>query len=121
MIKQVSSIILATAISFCAQAKVPQILINTCHSESEITGHQCWRLGVAYRNENNYTKSLEAFKRSCKFDYASGCSVVGHAYFYGQLGVKQNYKKAKSFYQKGCNLGEESICTMIKEVEAEQQ
>lgn len=93
MFKLVSSIILTTSISFCVQAKVPQILINTCHSQSEITGHQCWRLGVAYRNEKNNSKSLESFKRSCKFGYASGCSVVGDAYFYGQLGAKQNYWK----------------------------
>ncbi len=50
-------------------------------------------------------------KNRCKFLYA-----VGLAYRNGYGGVAQNYKKAKEYYGKACDLGDADGCKKYAEM-----
>ncbi|MDR0666029.1 MAG: sel1 repeat family protein [Campylobacteraceae bacterium] len=64
--------------------------------------------------EQNYTKALEYFEKSCSGNHASeyGCAKVGGLYYLGQV-IEQDYFKAFKYTKKACDLESGSGCNIL--------
>lgn len=72
-------------------------------------------LAPEYYKSKNYKKALELFKESCKHGLALSCYDAGVLYFNGE-GARQDYKLAKEYYGKACDLGYQDGCDKYKEL-----
>lgn len=61
----------------------------------------------------NPEKAIDLFKQACAGDFGSACSNLGAIYLSGQ-GAKVDYKQAKHFFKKACDLQEEAGCQGYK-------
>lgn len=65
---------------------------NQCNPKKE-----CSLIGKIYWNANNFTESLEFFKKSCNAKDMVGCYYIGLNYE-----KLQDYQNAKDMYEKAC-------------------
>ena len=64
----------------------------------------------------NYPKAFKYYQKGCEQEDTSSCFQVGYAYYTGN-GVKQDFTKAKAFYSKACDLGENLGCEGYRELQ----
>lgn len=57
----------------------------------------------------NYKNSVSNGEKGCELKDSASCNILGVAYEDGK-GVKQDYKKAKEYYGKACDLGLQNAC-----------
>lgn len=80
--------------------------------------NMCVYLGNMYKRYTrisriNKEKSLEYISTSCDFNNPYGCKLLGDMYSTG-YGIKENKGSALRYYEKACQLGFNSACTLKK-------
>jgi tetratricopeptide (TPR) repeat protein len=93
--------------------KAEEVFSYYCKKED---GAGCFNLGVLYYRLGNKPFSLGYYQKSCDFNLPQGCIVAGYFFLTGD-GVSEDLHKAKSYFQKACELGEEKGCQLAKEVD----
>ncbi len=81
----------------------------------------CLDVGKIYSSqaykEKNYDRGKAAskvaslYKKSCNFGYAEGCTA--YAMIYTADKEKNPHKDARYYFQKGCDGGDDTACTML--------
>lgn len=84
---------------------------KACHSHHGLgRGKSCFHLAELYRHadrvEQNLSKSLKLYEKTCNIGLQKGCTHAGILHEEGQ-GVEKSLHKAKQFYRKGC--GSEAV------------
>jgi len=91
------------------------VLTKTC--EANLT-EGCYELGKLYLgllDEFKPLKSLSLFKKACSDDYRDACFAIGAMYYEGvDKTIKKDYKKARKFFKKSCELNNEMGCEYMK-------
>ena len=62
------------------------------------------------------TKAVLFAERACDFDLGDGCTIAGGLYLHGE-GVRQDDARAKTMLQRGCSLGDDKACEVIRKLE----
>ena len=74
---------------------------------------------ILYENgqgvKQDYSKSVELYKKACNGGYNRGCFNLGAFYLKGK-GAKQDYHIAKEYFGKACKLGFQSGCDFYKKL-----
>ena len=65
--------------------------------------------------KQDYKKAAELFEKSCNFEFAMGCEVIGTFYRTGK-GVQQNISKAKKYLKKACDGGVKLSCETYRDL-----
>lgn len=65
--------------------------------------------------QENYEKEMEYLLKGCDYNYIYACYSLGHRYYIESLEKTDKEKKeaeirAKHFYKKACDLGDEFAC-----------
>ncbi len=55
--------------------------------------------------------------KACQKDDKLGCMGLGAAYLHGNQGAPKDAAKAKQFLEKSCDLGAQSACDKVKEIQ----
>lgn len=74
----------------------------------------CGNLGALYYNNKDYSTAKHLWEKACSQGKdVTSCYSLGYLYKEG-LGVRQNKTKAKEYYGKVCDLGEQKGCDNYK-------
>ena len=67
-------------------------------------------------------KTFKLYKEMCAQKDDEGCIQTAYAYHRGRKGVVEiDWKKAKEYYKKSCEYGQESACWRGKEIDVSKQ
>lgn len=73
----------------------------------------CTDLGMAYYITENYQQANLYYKKGCDtFNERVSCFNLGNNYHQG-LGIRQDFAKARHYYEKGCNLNFGPACNSL--------
>ncbi len=98
-----------------------------CQAVKEITRgtYECHKNTLpnqAIKSANNFlmmnegAKARKCYEVACNKDNAKGCKMLGDMYNYGN-GAVYNYDTAKTYYIKGCNLGDINACEEYRKLD----
>ena len=91
------------------------ILTKTCQVNLSESCYELGKLYLGLLNEYNPIKSLSLFKKSCSYNYKDACFAIGAIYYQGvDKKIKKDYKEAKKFFKKSCELNNEMGCEYMK-------
>lgn len=88
---------------------------GTQASRLDYSSNSYYFLGYEYARKQMYENSTDAYKKGCELNNDNACFFTGIAYEDG-LGVKNNIKRAYSFYQKACSFGNEYGCERVRKL-----
>jgi serine/threonine protein kinase len=89
--------------------KLAPTLIEKCNQNSI---DACNLLGFYYRSIEDYTSSVNYFRRSCNGNSGFGCGWLGFLYKDGK-GVEQDYNRALELFSKSCELKYHFGCSSL--------
>ena len=73
----------------------------------------CFLLGVMYKDGSGSQKiRVKWFLYPQIFGVVSACQNLGSMYYHG-MEIRQNYRKARLFYQKSCDGGNMKACYVL--------
>ena len=72
-----------------------------CMNVYAASGYVCLHLW----NSGEYQKAVSTCENACSKNDSRGCLGLGSLYLKGE-GVKQDYSKAKTYFEKACNLSD---------------
>lgn len=82
-------------------------------SVEECDENSCTNIGFVYGATENYQQGNLYFKKGCDtFNEPLSCRNLGVSYSNGQ-GVRQDFAKARHYYEKGCKLNHGSACNSL--------
>ncbi len=82
---------------------------------AEPNPEELFNLGMLSYDKQDFSKARKYFERACGLNNGRGCNNLGVLYRDGQ-GVEKNSIKATQFYSKGCELGFQGACEILKEL-----
>lgn len=71
--------------------------------------------GFIFYNNKNYEKALNLWQSACEKNDARACNVLALMYDNGEY-VKENKNRAKEFYKKACDTGDDVGCKFYKKM-----
>ena len=92
-----------------------QKLVDSKHlvSAEQCDGGVCTNVGMVYDITENYQQAILYFKKACDtFNVPKSCFGLGFYYSEGQ-GVRQDFAKARHYYEKGCKLNDGAACNNL--------
>ena len=92
-----------------------QKLIDGKHLKSieHCDENSCTDIGFVYGATENYQQANLYFKNGCDtFNEPASCYNLGNSYHQGR-GIRQDFAKARHYYEKGCKLNNGSACTNL--------
>ena len=92
------------------EAKALDLLEKACSLD---LGVGCNNAGGLYYNKQQYGKARKMLEKGCELDSGEACTGLALLYLEGK-GVRQNFKKAKEFAGKACDLGVQDGCEAYK-------
>ena len=82
-------------------------------SVEECDENSCTDIGFAYGVTENYQQANLYYKKACDtFNEPLSCRNLGLSYDNGQ-GVRQDFAKARHYYEKGCKLNHGFACNSL--------
>ena len=73
----------------------------------------CGNIGMVYYFAENHQQANLYYKKECDtFNEPTNCYNLGLAYGNGK-GIRQDFAKARHYYEKGCNLNFGSACNNL--------
>ncbi len=110
-------LLIVTALSLiftgCSNSPSPKHNSTKSYSGNSSCGNasSCERLGINAINANNGNMAVKYLGRACNMGSASACNSAAFIYANAEGGVRQNYTKAMSYWQKACRYGDKSGCS----------
>lgn len=78
-------------------------------------GNGCQNAGFWYADRQQYDKARKPYEKGCELGGAKACYNLAALYHDG-VGARQNFKKAKEFAGKACDLGYQDGCEAYKQL-----
>ena len=79
-------------------------------------GAACIDRSVKYVRLKDNRQAGKWLEKACNKGDPKGCRLLAYAYEDGIDGFRQSYVKAKSYYQRGCAMADESSCQSLKDI-----
>lgn len=84
---------------------------KACLEAGEIYSAQAYK-AKNYDKEQAASKVASLYKKSCEYGHAEGCTA--YAMQYASDKEKDPRKNVQYYFQKGCDGGDSTACTMLK-------
>ena len=75
----------------------------------------CYNLGKVYDLQHDYRTAVKLYKKACTMGYNDSCLILGTMYDNG-IGVEESYFRAKQYYGKACDLGNQLGCVQYSDL-----